>query len=169
MKLKEVDSEFCVIGEPLPISSQALAQLIAATMDKKASLRFKVKGFSMCPFVKDEDVATVSPLNNFAIGLGRVVAFIHPQTDKIIVHRVVGNRNNAYFIKGDNVGCVDGLVPRKNILGYVTKIERKNKNYTLGLGPERRVIAFLSRYFSFFVLLCFVHRIMRSAKRRIWG
>lgn len=169
MKLNEVDSEFCVIGEPLSLNSQALAQLIQATLAKEASLRFKVKGFSMCPLVRDEDIVTVSPLNNSALGLGRVVVFIHPQTEKIIVHRLVGKQNNAYLIKGDNVFCPDGLVPQKNILGYVAKVERKNRNFTLGLGLERKIIAFLSRYFSFFVILCSAHRITRSIKRRIWG
>jgi hypothetical protein len=63
---------------------------------------------------------------------------------------VVARQEQAVFIQGDNLGnngpvYADGIIPQANLLGKVTRIERNGKKVWLGLGPERRVIAWLSR------------------------
>jgi hypothetical protein len=75
--------------------------------------------------------------------LGDVVAFVLQKTDKLCVHRVVGREGDFYRTKGDNISEPDGSVPRENILGFVTRVERDGKEVFLGLGPERFLIAFL--------------------------
>jgi signal peptidase I len=132
-------------GEEFPLSGAALTGLLKAVLAKGASLRFRAKGFSMSPFIKDGDVITVSPLQNTLLRIGDIVAFIHPETGKLIVHRLVKRIDNSYFITGDNILQRDDLIPKKNILGRVTKLERANKRIFLGLGPERHLIALSSR------------------------
>lgn len=127
------------------ISNVVLMDLLEAVTNKRKSLRFKAKGFSMFPFICNSDVVTISPFSNSHIGLGQAVAFIHPQTQELAVHRIIGKKGNDYIIKGDNIFAIDGAVPRENILGYVSIIERKGKKVILGLGWERRLIVFLSR------------------------
>jgi signal peptidase I len=152
-------------AEELSLSGQPLKELLRSVLDKGASFRFRAKGFSMSPFVKDGDVVTVAPILGTAPGVGDVVVFIHPRTEKLVVHRVVGKRADSYFIKGDNSPEGNGLVWKANILGHVTKVERNGKEIFLGLGPERFIIAFLTRR-GLLPLLLTVWRLVRLMIRR---
>ncbi len=129
----------------ISLSGATLAELTEATLAKGASFRFKAKGCSMSPFIKDDDVITISPAPGSSLGFGKPAAFINPKTGKFAVHRIVGGQKDRYLLKGDNAPHADGLITRENILGIVTKVERCGKSTSLGLGPERRLIAFLSR------------------------
>jgi len=148
------------------LSGRALLELLRAVLDKGVPCRFRAPGFSMSPFIRDGDVITVSRLSGCSLCSGRVVAFVHTGTGKLIVHRVVGKEDGRYLIKGDNSPHADGLVPRKNILGYVSKVERGGKRILLGLGPERLLIAFLSRRGLLLALLCRVGWLLRPFVRR---
>ncbi|MHC4124557.1 MAG: hypothetical protein ACYSSI_13355, partial [Planctomycetota bacterium] len=126
MKLKEIDPSFSGIkvreGDFF-LYGQALSELVKSTVRKGAFFRFRVKGFSMSPFIKNGDVVTISPLSNSStIGLGRIAAFAYPMTRRLIVHRIVGRRFNNYIIKADTSPKIDGLVSRENILGIVVKV-----------------------------------------------
>lgn len=143
--------------EALSLSSGALAAILKATLDKGFSFKFTVKGFSMLPYIRTGDIVTVSPLSSSAIGLGRVVAFIHPRTAKFNIHRIVGSWRKVYLIKGDSVIKFDGLIPIRNILGCVTNVERNGKKVFSGLGRARHLISLLS-FLSIFCILFFIWR-----------
>lgn len=145
MKFKETESEFTLIGEEFSFSDRTLKELLQSTLAKGASLRFKVRGFSMLPFIQNGDIVTLTTLSNSSINLGQVVAFIHPLNKKLMIHRVIARRLNTYLIKGDNLLKADSIVPRENILGSVSIVERNGKGLSFGLGRERLAIAFLSR------------------------
>jgi hypothetical protein len=125
--------------------SEVLAELVKDILSKGVECRFQAKGHSMSPFIKDGDVVTVSPLFGTAPHLGDVVAFIHPGTDKLVIHRVVGRKDDSCIIIGDNTFETNGPVSTGNILGRVTRVERGGKRIIVGLGLERYLIAFLSR------------------------
>jgi signal peptidase I len=132
-------------AEETSLPRQALLELLRAVLDRGVPFRFWAPGFSMSPFIRDGDVITVSRLRGRSPGPGRVVAFVRPGMGRLIVHRVVGKKGDSYMIKGDNSPEADALVPKGDILGYVSKVERDGKRVFLGLGPERFVIASLSR------------------------
>ncbi len=127
----------------LSFSSASLIELIKSAFAKNYSFRFKVTGYSMSPFIKDSDIVTISSLSPAA--LGKVAAFIHPNNKKLIIHRIIGQDNGYFVLKGDRIAEIDGLIPRENILGCVIRIERNNRDARLGMGAERFLIAFLSR------------------------
>jgi hypothetical protein len=135
---------FVVVGQELPLSGAAMIQLMQAVLDKGLAFRFRAKGYSMSPFIKDSDVITVLPLRTVP-RLGEVVAFRHPVSRRLVVHRVIRARNDGCLIRGDAVSEMDGLVPRAHILGRVERVERDGKSVRLGMGPERALIAFLTR------------------------
>lgn len=141
----------------LSLSSGTLAVILKATLDKGFSFRFAVKGFSMLPYIRTGDVVTVSPLSASATGLGKVVAFIHPDTAKLSIHRIVGSWKKAYLVKGDSVIKFDGLIPARNILGCVTNVERNGKKVLFGLGKARHPISLLS-FLGIFCILFFIRR-----------
>ncbi len=114
-------------------------------LTKGACFRFRSKGVSMSPFIKDADVLTIAPVQGSAPGFGDVVVFTHPITGKLIIHRVIGKRADSYRTKGDNAPEEDGLISGAAILGRVSKVERNGKYVSLGLGPDRFIIAFVIR------------------------
>ena len=153
-------------GGELQLSGPDLIELLRAVLDKGAPFRFRAKGFSMSPFIKDDDVITVSPLTDDSTRYGDVVAFIRPEMKKLVIHRVVGKKGEYFHIKGDNITYTDELIPVANILGRVIRVERNGKEVFFGLGPERFLIAFLNRRGLLFPLFYPIWQIMRPIVRR---
>jgi len=108
----------------------------------------------------------VSPHTNNSIHPGDIVAFIRPKLNKLIIHRVVGKKTEYFHIKGDNIPDTDEQIPATNILGRVTRVERNGKEVFWGLGPERFLIAFLTRRGLLFPLFYPIWRMVRPIVRR---
>ena len=154
LKLREAEQSFTLItGKEAFISGIELIELIRTVFAKGACFRIKVSGYSMLPFIRNSDVVTISGLYNSSLDIGKVVAFIDLNVNKLTIHRIIGTNNGAYLIKGENVFNSDGWVPRENILGCVTKIERNGRAIFLGLGRERLIIALFSRIRIWYLLL----------------
>jgi hypothetical protein len=153
-------------GHELSLLNEPLKELLIGVLDKGAAFRFRAKGFSMSPFIKNSDIVTVFPISDHMPRLGDAVVFINPDTEELIIHRVVGKRDNFhFFIKGDNLPTVENLVPKTQILGNVKRVERGGRTVALGLGPEKALIAFLSRRRLLLPLLVPVWSIIRSILR----
>ena len=61
-------------GSELQLSSRALAELMKNVLARGLPFRFRVRGWSMTPFIRDFDVVTVVPLGSTP-RTGDVVAF----------------------------------------------------------------------------------------------
>jgi signal peptidase I len=126
-------------------TESALLDLIRDLLRERNSVRYTARGFSMAPFIKDGDVLTIAPLNGSRPKRGDVVAFTPGRGSKLIIHRVIGKKGERYIIKGDSLGAVDGLFPEEDLLGKVKRVERRGKDIILGLGPEKFLLALLTR------------------------
>jgi GNAT superfamily N-acetyltransferase len=120
-----------------------LKDLMQAVIEKDAAFRFRARGFSMYPFIKDRDVITLEPLHR-PLKSGDVVAFRQPHADKLAVHRIISAKSGSFLIKGDNVPEPDGLIPREDIFAVAASVERKGERVGGGLGSARGLLAFLS-------------------------
>lgn len=130
----------------LPLSGQALLELMRSVLARGVPFRFCARGWSMAPFIRDGDLITVSPIQEALPGIGDVVAFVRPETGNLVVHRIVATHGAARSLQGDSgPACPDGIIPPENLLGRVTRVERQGRDVWLGLGPERYLIAWLSR------------------------
>jgi signal peptidase I len=109
------------------------------------TLRMTVLGSSMWPFIRDEDVLTITPMNARAPQVGDIIAFVHPQTGRLTIHRVVAQTGEEWLLRGDNNRESDGIVLQKDFLGFITQIHRKGREKHFGLGVEKSLIAFLQR------------------------
>jgi hypothetical protein len=118
----------------------------------------------MHPLIRDGDVITVSPLGEDSPGLGDVVAFVRGEIKKLVVHRVIRIKSNSYFMKGDGSAGVDSPVPTASILGLVTRVERGRKRVFIGLGPERFLIALLTRNGLMIPLVRVVAKLLRPIR-----
>ena len=147
------------------LSDHFLVELVKEVLSKRVECRLQVKGFSMSPFIKDSDVVKISPMSDSAPEFGDVIAFVHPKADKFIIHRVVRKIGDACLVKGENALEPDGLIERKHIIGVITRVERKGKKVFFGLGPERFLIALLTRTNLLLPILRPVWKIFRPVVR----
>jgi len=127
------------------LSNRVLSELLKAVLDKGGEFRFRANGLSMSPFIRHRDIITVSSVPEGTLRIGDIVAFLRSDKQRFAVHRVEKIERDGVFIKGDNTAESDGLIPMVNILGRVSSVERNGKQVALGLGPERRLIPFLTR------------------------
>lgn len=147
-------------GGDLPLSNLGQLELLRAMMERGLSLRTPVRGFSMTPWILDEDVVTVAPMDDREPRLGQVVAFVVPATGKLALHRVIGRDQKGWVLRGDSCREADGVVTRKEMLGRVVRVERNGREVHFGKGRQGAAIAWLSRT-GVLCGLCFVRRILR--------
>lgn len=100
----------------------------------------------MSPFIRDGDTITLAPFDTAACRSGDIVAVIRPGSGRLVVHRIVCIDGDRCRIRGDNTPAEDGDFPFESVIGTVTRVERAGKTVRLGLGPERALIALLSRW-----------------------
>ena len=141
-------------GRPpeIAVSGRALGELIAAVCGRGASLRLRAGGNSMAPLIRDGDVITVDPAADRRPGLGDIVVCSLPGTESFLVHRIVGSDPRRIRLKGDNCRREDGVFGRGAIRGVVSRVERRGRPVWHGTGPERRVIALMSRTGALWVM-----------------
>lgn len=150
------------MGE-IVLDGNDLAGLMRAILDKGKALRFEARGASMHPVIRDGDVVTVRPLAGGRVRTGDIVAFVHPVTGGIRIHRIIEVGEAGFLLKGDNALCEDGTVPQEAVLGRVGRIERDGRAVLLGPALRSSVLARLSRS-SWFTRL--TRRVRRTLGRR---
>lgn len=139
-------SLYRIKGGDLPLSGNALLELMTVVLAKGCSFRFRAGGCSMTPLIHDGDIICVSPIVEKKPNVGEVVAYIQPTTERLVVHRLVGTQGNMWLTLGDNPSdAIVERIPTVNLIGRVTCIERHGKKVWFGLGPERYLIALISR------------------------
>jgi len=129
----------------LALSGESLAGLMGAVLEKGGSFRFVARGESMHPAIRDGDVVTVVPPGGRPPRTGDIVAFVHPETGGVRVHRIVGVDGGRYVLKGDNALGADPAVGRDRILGFVAGLERAGRRRPLGPAFLAAALARLSR------------------------
>jgi hypothetical protein len=150
------------------LSAGELAEVMKAVLDRGSLFRFRARGASMTPFIRDGDTLTLEALEDRAPRVGEVVAFFvrTGERSSLVVHRVVGNRGSETVIQGDAYGCASETIPRGDILGRVVRVERRGGRRRLGLGPERRLIVWFVRSGLLWGLVWPIWNGLRSLIRR---
>ena len=150
-------------GGRLSLSAESAGLLIEAVTKKGGNIRFQAKGGSMYPFIKDGDIVTVAPVAGGELRLGDVVAVAPKDGCGVVLHRIVKQNIGIVTIKGDNVWRVDGKFHPETIHGRLVGIERNGYRINWGLGPERKILAYLSFCGVWTRLIIPVIRLLRRA------
>jgi signal peptidase I len=107
--------------------SAAFAELSVAILAMGKALRFRARGHSMHPLVRDGDLLLIQPISAGAIRRGDLVFFRNPRGE-MVVHRMLRRANrsdtSSFEVKGDGLAGPDGLVTAPQIFGRVSSIER---------------------------------------------
>lgn len=129
----------------LSLSGPDLEALLRAVLARNVPFRFRARGSSMYPFIRDGDRVTVSPVTDACFQPGDVVAFVDNGGGRLVVHRIIAASSGVFLMQGDNNPAPDGWIPLANVLGRVTLVEGGGRRGLTGLGPERHLIAWLVR------------------------
>jgi len=166
---------FAVPGGVLSLSGPALQEFLGAVLVKGVPFRFMARGSSMYPFLKDGDVITVEPFRapeggRLDLVTGDIVAFCHPGTGRLVVHRVIARRLGAVTVRGDNCTAPDGDIEEGALLGRVSRVERDGRPVALGRGPEKFFIAYLAKHDALIALVAGARRFARPfvLRFRVW-
>lgn len=148
------------------VDSTELADLLRASMADGNTVCFNAPGKSMGPFIRSRDTIFVAPVVKDTIRMGDVIAFVHPESGRVLAHRAVRIAKGRFYSKGDNASLEgDGWIAFEDVLGRVVRVQRHEKEIRLGLGPERWLIAQLSRTNKLVPMLNFLRRIKWGIKR----
>ncbi len=96
--------------------------------------RLEVQGTSMLPHLRPDESIWI----DFAPAVrraGEIVVF--RQAGALLVHRIVGRKDDHYRIRGDHAPCFDGPTMPDRILGRVVAFERAGRWYSLEGLPAR--------------------------------
>ena len=160
-----VDSlSFTHLGGELHLSNLGQLELLRATVEAGIPLRTRVRGFSMSPFIRDDDVLTIVPMNSCAPRSGEVVASTLPDSGRLAIHRVIVRMGTGWLVGGDNCPQADGVILRENMIGRVVRVERQGHEVRLGLGAEARLIAWLQCAHVLMPAVYLVWRVRRILK-----
>lgn len=133
-------------GNDIPLPGQELAELLKAMAPQGVTCRFEARGASMHPFVRDGDIVDIAAVSRLLPQVGRIAVFLHENSGRLFVHRVIGRIGVHLQTKGDNCAVLDPSFAVSDTLGIVTRVERGGRSRWFGNGPERVVIAWASRH-----------------------
>ena len=124
------------------------------------SVRFKVKGYSMYPLLRDgKDEVTLSPLTCDPSVYDIVLFRYH---GKHILHRIISIEGDTYTIQGDGIYLSCEYCTREEIIGVVTHIHKNGKV----------TIMTTSKRFKFYIFcwhrLLFYRRYLLAVLRRVY-
>ena len=148
------------------VDSNELAILIRAATVGGNAISFNAPGGSMYPFIHSGDKIVISPIDACSIRTGDVLTFVHNPRGRVLAHRVIKIEKDRYLCKGDNSAYqADGWIGFDDVFGRVERVLRNGKAIRLGFGPEKLVIALLSRWKILVPFVNFLRRIKKGIKR----
>lgn len=109
--------------------------------DKNNTIKFIVKGTSMLPSYKSNDIVLIKKQSNYS--LGDIVVFKYD--NNLFMHRIIKKHRNNYILKGDNSNQIEKTFI-SNIYG---KVIQDKSNY---------VHSFIIRIFCMFSYLFYKHQ-----------
>lgn len=107
------------------------------------TVELTIEGGSMAPFLRPGDVVTLALARPEALRPGDVVAF--RAGPRLVVHRLLAIEAESLLLRGD-AGPAADRIPPDALAGRVVRASRGGRRLRLGLGPERRLLAWLSRW-----------------------
>lgn len=116
------------------------------------SVRFRVRGGSMYPFIRDGDIVEVEPVDGKIIGEGDVI-FYHTAGERMSIHRVLKkiyrDDMTIFMTKGDSIPGFRENVIAENVLGRVSAIERGGRRISFGARYNRFMNILLAKISPF--------------------
>ncbi len=148
--------------EELSVTGECLADFLQLSSQKGVPFKFRAKGDSMAPFIKDQAVITIIPYLDADPDIGDIAAFIHPQFNTVYVHRIIRKKNGHYLFKGDNNLSDDEFIDRSSITGFVRQIHVFSRICIRHRSRWNKIIAWLSKTGLLYLFLKYARQLKKS-------
>ena len=123
------------------LESDGFESLVDEVLSKGDNLRFRARGISMQPFIRDGDILEIKPNGGVFFCTTDIVLCKIPKGN-LVAHRIVGIKpgegRDKLIIQGDALGIPDGYIDPGDVLGKVVAVIRD--------GEYRRVDTQLMRF-----------------------
>ncbi|MFB0565181.1 MAG: signal peptidase I [Candidatus Aminicenantaceae bacterium] len=107
---------------------EPLSEIFIDQLSRGNSIRMTIKGRSMHPFIKRNDVVTVKPIKLKETRIGDIIAYRRGSpSNTLTLHRMIIKRQNYIVTKGDANRHGDPPIYLENIFGKAIIIERNCK------------------------------------------
>lgn len=109
-------------------------ELSAEILGRGSRMRFRARGGSMRPLIRDGEIIEVKPAKVSEIRVGDII-FYRASWGSMVAHRVIKKRKEkgkmVLVTKGDSAPGFDGQVYLEQIFGKVVTVEKKGRNVKL--------------------------------------
>jgi len=147
--------------EMLNLKKEDFASIAHGVLGRGRALRFKAKGGSMSPYIRNGDVVEVVPVKG-KINLGDVVLY-RSYYGNPVVHRVIQRRKESIITKGDSLPSSDQPVLSTQVLGRVVSVEKNGWRMRLDTPPGRLLNILLATISPFSFLIYPSLRLLKKA------
>ena len=137
--------------EMLNLKREDFTSIAQEVLGRGRILRFKAKGGSMSPFIRNGDVVEVVPVKG-KINLGDIILY-HSSCGSPVIHRVIHRNTESIITKGDSVPGSDQPILSKQVLGQVVAVEKDGWRMRLDspMGRLLNILLALISPFSFLI------------------
>jgi len=105
-------------------------------------VRFRARGFSMRPFIRNGDILEVQPFTDHPVRLGDIVLF-KSVNNGLLAHRIIkikpDQKSKMYLPQGDSNRYPDLPISPAQILGVVAALKRNQHRVNLCTGSQKFV------------------------------
>lgn len=108
--------------EMLNLKREDFTSIAQKVLGRGRTLRFKAKGGSMSPLIRNGDVVEVAPFKG-KVNFGDIILYFSSWGTPV-VHRVIQRNKESIITKGDSVPSSDHPVLFKQVLGRVVAVEK---------------------------------------------
>ncbi len=136
----------------LNLKREDFVSIAQEVLSRGRALKFRAKGGSMSPFIRNGDVVQLVPVKG-KINLGDIILY-RSSYGNTIVHRVVQRRREIVITKGDSSPSPDQPVLSKQVLGRVVAVEKNGWRIRLD-SPMGRLLNILLATISPFSFLIY--------------
>ncbi len=145
----------------ISISNDLLLPQICDFLREGHTVTIPVRGNSMNPFMVDRrDKVTIAPLTLQKVRKGDLLLAYESKQKRYVLHRLICIEATTYILMGDgNIKGTETIFP-EDLIGIVTDIVRKGKNYSTS--------SFIWKFYSvIWTALCPIRRWILAIWRRI--
>ncbi len=132
-------------------------ELNKAVLKNGNILRFRIKGKSMQPFLRDKEIVLIESFQPEELKAGDIIFYRVPPS-QIVIHRLIQRDKSSgkilFITKGDASFYFDPYVNPEDILGKIIAVERD--------GKEIKLDTRIAKLKAYFYVRCFLIR------RRVW-
>jgi len=142
---------------------ELISRMVTLGLEAGAEVRFCADGRSMLPLVRPGDEVVLGAAGQAPPKTGEVVAVQGMPDGGLLLHRVVRLDGERFTLRGDNTKVANGEFEVAELIGVVTRVERRGRSVWFGPGRLGRPVAWAVRN----GLVWRVNRAVYGARRRL--